>query len=208
MDLEEKLLPCITPIVRGYLGVLIFRVDGSHYTLKGEWKNPSDYKNQHSLSCILAFDKWEIAGYKGCGAFEFCYSLTHILGVPPKLPRDMSWMFYQASFFQGDLSQWDTSQVRDMHGMFRGASCFCGDLSKWDIGKVMDMSSMFQGCPYRPFWYTNPSQYLCSGCLKIGRFKRCGRCLNDSYCSERCQKSDWARHKIVCRQIRSPPTSY
>jgi surface protein len=55
---------------------------------------------------------------------------------------DMSTLFFN-SYFNGDISDWDVSNVEDMYGMFRGAKFFNGDISKWNVGKVTDMSYMF-----------------------------------------------------------------
>ncbi|NME70897.1 BspA family leucine-rich repeat surface protein [Flammeovirga aprica] len=56
---------------------------------------------------------------------------------------DMSYMFYEASSFNGDLSNWDVSSVTDMNFMFSGASSFNGNLSNWDVSSVTNMSNMF-----------------------------------------------------------------
>ena len=55
----------------------------------------------------------------------------------------MSNMFFQATSFAGDLSNWDVSGVTLMQGMFMGAMSFDGDISKWDVSSVTDMDSMF-----------------------------------------------------------------
>ena len=55
---------------------------------------------------------------------------------------DMSTLFFNSNF-NGDISDWDVSNVEDMYGMFRGAKFFNGDISKWNVSKVIDMSYMF-----------------------------------------------------------------
>ena len=65
--------------------------------------------------------------------------------------QDMRAMFY-CSLFNSDISNWDTSNVINMAGMFM-YSHFDGDISGWDISSVVDMSRMFQNCPApRPYW--------------------------------------------------------
>ena len=54
---------------------------------------------------------------------------------------DMSGMFY-GSQFNSDISQWDVSSVTDMHSMFR-ESQFNSDISQWDVSNVIFMNSMF-----------------------------------------------------------------
>ncbi|MCY4160256.1 MAG: BspA family leucine-rich repeat surface protein, partial [Flavobacteriaceae bacterium] len=47
--------------------------------------------------------------------------------------------------FNGDISNWDTSQVNTMVGMFQYATSFNGDISNWDTSNVTDMRWMFNG---------------------------------------------------------------
>ena len=55
----------------------------------------------------------------------------------------MSAMFYQATDFDGDISDWDVSSVTTMQSMFNQTS-FNQDISDWETGAVLDMSSMFR----------------------------------------------------------------
>jgi len=57
----------------------------------------------------------------------------------------MGWMFLGASAFNGDLSQWDVSNVTSMINMFYRASVYNGDISQWDVSKVTSMHNMFGG---------------------------------------------------------------
>ena len=45
--------------------------------------------------------------------------------------------------FNQDISNWDTSKVTDMGQMFQSASSFNQDISSWNTSKVTDMSRMF-----------------------------------------------------------------
>ena len=45
--------------------------------------------------------------------------------------------------FNGDISDWDTSQVTNMYQMFRGCISFNGDIGNWDTSQVTDMRLMF-----------------------------------------------------------------
>ena len=90
-----------------------------------------------------------------------------------KSVNTMNFMFYNAYFFDQDISSWDTREVTTMSGMFFGASVFdhpintngnywntskveemdymfAGsifnrDISSWDVGKVKTMAYMFSG---------------------------------------------------------------
>ena len=48
--------------------------------------------------------------------------------------------------FNGDISQWDVSNVKNMEDMFGYCKQFNGDLSRWDVSKVENMRGMFQFC--------------------------------------------------------------
>merc|ERR1711957_161724 len=55
----------------------------------------------------------------------------------------MSVMFYKATKFNSDVSNWDVSSVIDMVDMFNKASEFNSDVSNWDVSSVTDMYKMF-----------------------------------------------------------------
>jgi surface protein len=59
----------------------------------------------------------------------------------------MSYLFYRADRFTGDLSKWDVSNVTNMESMFFSAENFDSDLSKWIVSNVTNMVSMFDGAP-------------------------------------------------------------
>ncbi|CAL6422427.1 unnamed protein product, partial [Bathycoccus prasinos] len=46
-------------------------------------------------------------------------------------------------YFNGDISDWDTSQVTNMYQMFRGCISFNGDIGNWNTSQVTDMRLMF-----------------------------------------------------------------
>jgi len=58
---------------------------------------------------------------------------------------DMSDLFkgMDVTFFNGDMSKWDVSNVINMSGLFSNAVNFNGDLSKWNVSKVRNMTNMF-----------------------------------------------------------------
>ena len=55
----------------------------------------------------------------------------------------MSQMFDSAKKFDGDVSNWDVSQVTTMQNMFSGADAFNSDVSNWATHSVTTMSKMF-----------------------------------------------------------------
>ena len=69
----------------------------------------------------------------------------------------MMYMFHNSKFTgeNGDISNWDVSNVKDMMYMFCDSK-FNGDISNWNVSNVVDMSYMFNGTPLEknpPKWY-------------------------------------------------------
>ena len=58
--------------------------------------------------------------------------------------KKMNYMFYHSSFTgeNGDISNWDVSNVINMDRMFV-YSFFNGDISNWDVSNVTNMNHMF-----------------------------------------------------------------
>ena len=84
----------------------------------------------------------------------------------------MDYLFIE-SIFNGDISEWDVSNVKSMYSMF-SSSEFDGDISKWNVSKVTDMRYMFQGCPFNhdismwDVWRSNKDDIA-----KTGIFLKC-----------------------------------
>lgn len=55
----------------------------------------------------------------------------------------MSYMFSGARNFDGDMSNWDVSNIEDMSYMFDRANFFNQDIGNWDVGSVTTMEEMF-----------------------------------------------------------------
>ena len=58
---------------------------------------------------------------------------------------DMSDLF-EYSEFNGDISNWDVSNVRYMKYMFYECKSFNQDISKWNVSNVTNMVGMFGHC--------------------------------------------------------------
>ncbi|WP_353778750.1 BspA family leucine-rich repeat surface protein [Winogradskyella sp. 3972H.M.0a.05] len=78
-------------------------------------------------------------------AFSGCTNMTLNATDIPDLSNvtEMSFMFFNASSFNGDLSAWDVSNVTNMRSMFQGASSFNSDIGNWNVSNVANMRSMF-----------------------------------------------------------------
>jgi len=54
-------------------------------------------------------------------------------------------MFYDATSFNKDISNWNVSKVTNMNNMFYGASVFNQDIGAWNVSSVTNMDYMFNG---------------------------------------------------------------
>ena len=67
---------------------------------------------------------------------------------------NMRFMFYGCKLFNQDISNWDVSNVTDMSGMFYFCEKFNQDISNWDVSNVTNMHNVFHNCPieekYKP----------------------------------------------------------
>ena len=50
---------------------------------------------------------------------------------------------FNYSGFNGDISNWNVSNVTNMALMFIGLSSFNQDISSWDVSNVTNMNAMF-----------------------------------------------------------------
>ena len=60
--------------------------------------------------------------------------------------NDMSFIFYDCESFNQDISQWNVSNVIDMYAVFSGCKLFNQDISTWDVSNVENMNFMFFDC--------------------------------------------------------------
>lgn len=66
--------------------------------------------------------------------------------TPKGVKGSLRYLFSDCREFNGDLSQWDVSQVTNLDSTFAGCEKFNSDLSKWNVGNVTSMRYSFFGC--------------------------------------------------------------
>ena len=96
-----------------------------------------------SAQCITDVVKWGETGTTSTmGMFQNASNLRTV-AQPPAGIKNMQSMFASATKFNGDITDWDVSQVEKMGSMFSAASSFNRDLD-WDVSNVKDFSNMFE----------------------------------------------------------------
>ncbi len=103
--------------------------------------------NGPSGASLSSIDQWGSSSWTSMvDAFHGATNMVYRATDTPDLSRvsDMSGMFWDATYFNGDISSWDVSSVTDMGAMFQNASSFNQPLNTWDVSSVTDMGAMFQ----------------------------------------------------------------
>ncbi len=95
---------------------------------------------------LLSIDQWgTIAWETLANGFINCRGFIEYNATDtPDLSRvvDLSSLF-ESSNFNGNINNWDVSNVEDMSRTFIGMSAFNQPLNDWDVSNVTDMSDMF-----------------------------------------------------------------
>jgi len=136
-------IPTVGPEEWRYL-VTATMGDAGTYTLEITGTFPHFIYDQKEM--LLDVKQWGNIKWRSMnGSFRDFKGESFTAPDVPDLSRveDMARMFEGAGSFNGDLGEWNVSNVRLMNEMFRGAGSFNGDLSEWDVSKVETMRGMF-----------------------------------------------------------------
>ena len=138
----ELLSRDLNNLLHSYLGVVVYFEQRAGSNTRYILKNSIWLSETKNLVGLIAFTEWSIPKKE---AFRYCRSLKYIIGIPPTLGTNMSYMFWEATSFNQPLEQWDVSSVEDMRYMFGCATSFNQPLEKWGVSNVKNMDSMFNG---------------------------------------------------------------
>lgn len=127
---------------------------GTEYVIQIYTKNNATVKqdfaagNSGKVKAVLSYPTYGYTSTSIPGLFSGwgIESVPNVL--PPGTTTRLDEVFYGASNFNGDISNWDTSGITNMSGMFRNASSFNQNISSWDTSSVTDMSRMFEATPF------------------------------------------------------------
>lgn len=80
--------------------------------------------------------------FKGCTRLAD-FSATDTLNLSGV--QDMSYMFAGATGFNGEIGDWDVSNVTTLESMFQGAVAFNKGIGSWNTAAVTNMANLFKG---------------------------------------------------------------
>ena len=104
------------------------------------------FNNTGDKAKILSVDQWGTNTWTSMGnAFFGCENLNgNAIDAPDlNLVTDMSFMFCEATAFNGNIDSWNVENVTLMSLMFAGATVFNQDIGSWNVGNVTTMNTMF-----------------------------------------------------------------
>ena len=119
--------------------------------VSGDFTRISLGDDPRGASMLRSIDQWGSIKWTTMeSAFEGATHMEYRATDAPDLSgvTDTSFMFFRASSFNGNLSNWDVSSVTDMSYMFTYASSFNGYISNWDVSSVTDMFLMLSGTAF------------------------------------------------------------
>ena len=118
------------------------------YTIRFRNLNDVHINNQAGREKYTSIEQWGTAVWDADMSFAFqgASRLTMTATDTPNMSAvtNMRSMFYGATSFNGDLSEWNTASVTNMYRMFSEATKFNGDISGWNTESVTNMHGMFQ----------------------------------------------------------------
>jgi len=95
---------------------------------------------------LLSIDQWGTQQWQSMkNAFYYCKNMEYNATDLPDLSQVTTTyrMFGSANLFNGNINDWDVSNIEDMSSMFQSASDFNQPLNDWNVSNVTNMSSMF-----------------------------------------------------------------
>lgn len=114
--------------------------------ISGTFTEFNSSNSYDALPCLTEVSKWNNTGtIKAAYAFYADEHISKVQEIPSTVTTVAS--MFQSTSFNGDISNWDTSNVKDMSQMFYLNNEFNKPLNSWDTSKVTNFSNMFASSP-------------------------------------------------------------
>ena len=109
----------------------------------GQDEDDAPLSGAEYLTAVTSFGDLGIESLSN--AFWDSNNLIDVPSVLPATVTDLYGLFWSASSFNDDISDWNTANVTNMSYLFEDAGSFNGDISSWNTSSVTDMNGMFDG---------------------------------------------------------------
>ncbi len=117
------------------------RKENSHFKINGE--DIKFYRNKANLDKTYDLSKLDVSEIKDmCNIFSYSNFNGDISNWNTSNVTNMDYMFYEATNFNGNIGNWNTSKVTSMEYMFCRASNF-NQILNFDTNNVTNMKKMF-----------------------------------------------------------------
>ena len=99
----------------------------------------------HAFNIQSSFKPYFLPGTSLAGCFLGCtFFNSDISFFNTSNVTNMASMFQNATAFNQNIGNWDVSNVTSMAGMFQNATAFNQNIGNWDVSNVTSMAGMFQ----------------------------------------------------------------
>ena len=100
---------------------------------------------------LRSIEQWGTIAWRSMyNSFAGCANMVCTATDSPNLSlaTSISYAFSGCTKFNGNIGNWNTTNITDMSSTFSQATSFNQDIGSWNTAKVQSMSFMFSGCPF------------------------------------------------------------
>ncbi len=147
-DVNDPLINGSLPLYNGNVTVT-FPQSGEYRVEISGGLTRINFTNGGDKLKLLSIEQWgDINWTSFQNSFSGCSNMIYNATDAPNLAfvSNFNLAFQDCVLFNGDLSNWDVSNVVEFSRTFRNCDLFNGNISNWNIGNVEILTQTFEGC--------------------------------------------------------------